>query len=55
MDGEMFAQPEDLIRPEMQLSPKIFAITDFEVNSLNTFLEAWVPNNTSRLMLTLAV
>ncbi len=51
----MLALAEDLVRPEMQLSNKVFCVSDFEIHALNSNLEAWVPNKTSRLMLSLAV
>jgi hypothetical protein len=55
MQDEMLASAEDLVRPSTQLSAKIFSVSDFEVHPLNSDLEAWVPADTSRVMLSLAV
>lgn len=55
MEGGFLATAEDLIRPEVQISDKIVPLTDFEVNPLNDILEVWVPQSTSRLMLSLVV
>jgi hypothetical protein len=55
MDGELLALPEDLVRPEVQISQKIFTVSDYEVHDLGTELEAWVPSDTKRIMLSLVV
>ena len=55
LEGELFARPEDLVCPYMQISGEIFTVSDFEVHPLNTRLEAWVPAGTELVMLSLAV
>lgn len=55
IQGEFIAMPEDLVRPETQISQRIFTITDFEIHPINNRLEAWVPQDAKRLVLSLAV
>jgi hypothetical protein len=55
IQGEFMALPEDLVRPETQISSKLFSVSDFELHPVNSMLEAWVPNDTRRLVLSLAV
>jgi len=55
MEGEYLASLEDLVSPAVQISDEIFQVVDYEINPVNQYLEAWVPINTSRLMLSLAV
>ncbi len=55
IQGEFIAMPEDLVRPETQITQKSFNIQDYELNQINTQLEAWVPNDTKRLVLSLVV
>jgi hypothetical protein len=37
------------------MSQKIFTVSDYEVHALGTELEAWVPSDTKRIMLSLVV
>ena len=53
--GEFLASPHDLIKPETQISSRVFNIADNELHPLNYKLEAWVPSNTKRLVLSLVV
>jgi hypothetical protein len=53
--GELLAMPEDLVKPETQISRRIFNISDFEIHPINSRLEAWVPCDSKRLVLSLAV
>lgn len=55
LEDEFLARAEDLVRPEVQISSQVYTITDFEVNPVNSHLEAWVPVSTGRLILTFAV
>ena len=53
--GEFLANPADLVKPETQVSSRVFNIADYELHPLNSKLEAWVPSNTKRFVLSLAV
>jgi hypothetical protein len=48
------ACPDDLVRPEVQISP-VRTISDFELATLKTQLEVWAPSNTSKVVLSLLV
>lgn len=55
LEDEFLARAEDLVKPEVQISSQVYNITDYEVNPVNSHLEAWVPVSTSRLILTFAI
>lgn len=54
LDNDFMASPEDLVRPDVQISP-VRTISDFELATLRTKLEVWAPSNTTSLVLSLLV
>ena len=51
---DFFAESDDLLKPEMQIS-EIVGINDFELQRINETLKAWMPANTQKVMISFIV